>query len=252
MKSKKTAYKRKYLAYLPILLILALILALSGVVYARYSYREGTNGMMHAKEFYFSSNLLDGGEHTLAPGSTEITFTIGNHEDALRYSETTISYSVKVNGATPSGTNLSGTLTAGAISDQQVTITGLVPGQSYEITAEGVGGYHQSLSAWLVVPVAENSLYKYLDTSNPGYVLLTVWSKGVKGDVVITAPSTVIPDNTDAVMRGAKTGDSFTDTVSFQNAGYGSHVYRFFGSGVEIGDFDVKCGGVTAVERVPS
>lgn len=231
---------------------IVLALVLIGMAGARYLYEEDSGGYVKAKEFYFTSNLLDGAAHTLAPGSTEITFSLGNHPDSLRYSETPISYSVKVDGNTPAGTNLTGTLGAGSVQDQTVTITGLVPGQTYTVTAEGVGGYHKTLTATLVIPEEEQYLYKYLDTTNSEYVLLTVWAKGVSGAVTVTAPGTVIPDNTDPIMRSVGTGEAFTDSVSFAGSGYCSHIYRFFGSGVTVNDFDVVCNGITADVKAPN
>lgn len=231
---------------------IVLALVLIGVVGARYLYKSESQGSIHAAEFYFTSDLLDGATHTLAPGTTEITFYLGNHADSLRYAETPIEYTVKVDGNAPTGAGLTGTLAAGSVQDQQVTITGLEPGKSYTVTAVGEGGYHKTLTAILEIPKAEQFLYKYLDTTNGEYVLLTVWAKGVEGDVTITSPHTVIPDNTDAVMRNARTGEPFTDSVSFKGTDYASHVYRFFGSGVTVDNFTVKCGETTATTNVPN
>lgn len=227
-----------------------LALTLLGMVGARYMFRENTRHYIIAKEFYFTSSLLDGDTHTLTPGSTQVTFTLGNHPDDLRYSQTPIEYTVTVDGSVPQGTNLSGTLGAGSIQDQAVTITGLTPGE-HTVTAVGKQGYHKTLTAKLIVPEAERLLYKYLDASNPEYVLLTVWSKGCTGAVTIAPPSGLIPDNTDPVMADAITGQSIVDAVSFAGSGYASHVYRFFGS-AQAGQFTVTCGDVAAEEKAPN
>lgn len=224
---------------LPIALRIAaivLILAGIGVAVARYLYREESDSPVKAKEFYFTSSLLDGGTHTFSPGTESVTFTLTNHADALRYSEMPIAYTVTVS---PSAEIVggAGTLAGGVISDTVVTVSNLQPGISYTVTASADGGYHQILSATVVV--SEPVLYKHLDTTNSEYVLLTVWSQGYLGDVTITAPGTVIPDNTDEVMRTAQTGDPFTDSVSFQSSRYCSHTYRFFGQGVTAEQFSV-------------
>lgn len=228
-----------------------LVLGLLSAVGARYLYKENSRGYVKAKEFYFTSSLLDGASHTLAPGSTAVTFTLGNHPDALRYSEAPIAYTVKIDGAAPQGTNLAGTLDAGSVQDQTVTITNLQPG-TYTVTAEGKGGYHKTLTATLVVPAQDRYLYKHLDTTNSEYVLLTVWAKGVSGTVTVSAPASLIPDNTDSAMRTAQTGLPFTDSESFVDSGYCSHVYRFFGSGVTADDFSVTCSDITAIEKAPN
>lgn len=244
----KTFY---FLAAVGIVLTLILI----GATDASYLYKKKSSGTVKAKEFYFTSNLLDGQPHTLAPGSTQITFTLGNHPDELRFSQTPITYTVEVDGDTPDGENLTGTLEAGSIQNQSVTITGLVPGYTYTVTAEGDGGYHQTLTATLVIPEEEKYLYKYLNTTNSEYVELTVWAKGISGEVSITAPTSVLPNNANLVMAEAKNGAestfTFTDANTFKDAGYCSYTYRFFGSGVTASDFTVICGDFTAEEKNP-
>lgn len=252
MKAKKKEKKFRKAVYIPAAAVIVLALVLIGIAGAKYLYKTDNRGSIRAKEFYFTSNLLDEQTHTLAPGSTQITFSLGNHQDALRYSETPIKYTVKVNGITPDGSGLEGELAEGSVQDASVTIKNLTPGQIYKVAAEGVGGYRKTLTATLVIPEAEKYLYKYLDTTNSEYVLLTVWAKGVSGNVSITPPDTVLPDNTDAVMANARTGAAFTDSDSFKTPGYSSHVYRFFGSGVTASDFAVICGDITAEEKAPN
>ena len=251
MKQRARSKRRPLLIALIVGIILMLVLV--GVVLARYFYRaEPSNGYVIANEFFFSSNLLDGGTHTLAPGSTSVTFTLGNHPDSLRFSQVDIAYTVKVNGANATGSNVTGSLEKGAIHDQTVTIDNLVPGNTYTVTAEGVGGYHKTLTATIVIPAAEKLLYKYLDTTNSEYVLLTVWAKGCQGNVTITPPAGVLPDNTDPAMASATTGVAFTDSVTFASNGYSSHTYRFFGKDVTVDDFTVVCGTVTAETKAPN
>ena len=78
---------------------LVLLVFLMGAVIGRYQRQLRSDNSVKAKEFYFTSNLLDGGTHTLAPGSTEVTFTLGNHADELRFSEVDIAYTVTVTPA---------------------------------------------------------------------------------------------------------------------------------------------------------
>jgi len=237
---------------------LLLLVFLAGAVIGRYQRELGSGGSVRAKEFYFTSDLLDGDTHTLAPGSTEVTFTLRNHEDELRCSEVDITYAVTVArtaGAAAGDAevkygNGGQKLTKGSAKGDTVTIANLFPG-TYTVTATGTGGYEKTLTATIEVLGAESAVYKHLDTSNSEYVLLTVWAQGYQGSVTIEPPEGLIPDNTDQMMKTAETSQSFTDAVSFGTDGYASHTYRFFGSGVTVGDFEVTYNGGTAEEKEP-
>lgn len=222
--------KRRTATIIGVVMFLCALLVI-GVVYAKYVRSVEENGSAIMKEFYFTSNLLDGTQHTLAAGSTEVSFTLSNHADELRYSEVDISYTVEVDDdnalVSVDGDQV---LSENTIDNETVTISNLVPGHTYNITATGNGGYHQVLTATIVVPVAESHLYYHLDTSNSEFVLLTVWAQGFSGEVTITPSNSVIPDNTDVVMRDATIGNDIVDSVSFAGNGYSSHAYRFFGS----------------------
>lgn len=239
--------KRRLAAIIGIVLLCSALITI-GLVYASYVKSLDNKGYAVMKEFYFTSNLLDGGTHTLNPGSKDVTFTIGNHADNLRYSEVDIDYSISVKDLTDESLIVnveesSGTISGGSVNDVNVTISDFVPGHKYEILALGEGSYHQELSAIIVVPENAPKLYYYLDkTSSDEYVVLTVWAQGYSGEVTINPPPSLIPDNTDPVMRDVTTGQiSFTDTTSFvDEEGYSSHSYRFFGNGVSVEDFTVS------------
>lgn len=244
------------LAVLAVCFVLPAILL--GAVIGRYQHQLQSDGSVRAREFYFTSDFLDGGTHTLtpapAPGTTQVSFTLGNHADELRFSEVDIAYEVTVtpvDGVSVEGG--SGTLTQNEKSDATVIIKNLKPGVTYTIEATGTGGYQKALTATIEVLNTEPAVYKYLDTTNHEYVLLTVWAQGYQGDVTITPPAGLIPDNTDSVMEGIQTGAAFTDAASFQDSGYCSHTYRFFGGGVTAGDFTVTYGSSqTAKVKAPS
>ncbi|MCQ2516241.1 MAG: fimbrillin family protein [Saccharofermentans sp.] len=237
--------KRRTATIVGVVMFLCALLVI-GVVYAKYVRSVEGNGSAVMKEFYFTSDLLDGNQHTLAAGSTVVSFTLSNHADALRYSEVDINYTVEINDANDLIYYSEGVLVSGSTNDDTITISDLTPGNTYTITATGNGGYHQELTATIVIPEAESHLYYYLDTSNTEFVILTVWAQGYSGAVTITPPNSVIPDNTDVVMRGVNVGAAFTDSVSFADNGYSSHAYRFFGSGVSVEQFIVSSG--TSVE----
>jgi len=250
--------KKNNLGTAALAVCLVLLVLLAGAVIGRYQHQIQSDSSARALEFYFTSDFLDGGTHTLAPGSTAVSFTLGNHADELRFSEVDISYTVTVthaDGTPASGVKVDGvpaTLAKDQIQDSTVTITGLTPG-TYTVTATGKGGYEKTLTATLEVLDTESAVYKYLDTSNSAYVLLTVWAQGYQGDVTIQPPAGLIPDNTDLVMGSVKTGAEFTDTTSFSSNGYCSHTYRFFGGGVTADKFAVTYGsGQAATVKAPN
>jgi len=235
---------------------LALVSLLVGTAIGRYQNQFRSDSSVRALNFYFTSPFLDGGTHTLAPGSTEVSFTLGNHADELRFSEVDITYEVTVEpsaGITVTYGNSAKTLDKDNKQDDTVTIQGLKPGGTYTVQATGTCGYEQILTATVEVLSVEPAVYMHLDTTNSAYVLLTVWAQNYKGAVTITPPAWLIPDNTDPVMATVQTGQPFTDAASFQTSGYSSHTYRFFGSGVTAEQFQVTYdGGKNATEKAPS
>ncbi|MBR5253270.1 MAG: hypothetical protein IKV39_05285 [Clostridia bacterium] len=249
--------KRKLNAAVAVYIIVGIILcALVGNALAKYFQTSSNPSTFKAMDFYFSSELLDEGVHTLSPGVTEMEFTLRNYADTLRISEV----DVKITDVTISGTagaavayDADITLKSNYLEQLAVKITGLVPGGEYNITAtatggseNGVGGYVKTITGTIKVPAEENKLYKYFQNYG-SYVLLTVWAQGYQGDVKIDIPEGVIPDNTDAVMADAVTGGIVTDTTTFNQNKYSSHVYRFFvtGGSVTADSFVVKYAGET-------
>lgn len=225
-KNIKTTRKKVIISTIAVVLSLC-VLAI-GMFAAKYINEESSDGLVVAQNFYFTSNFLDGKEHTLASDSTSVTFTLGNHEDDLRYSEVDIEYEVTVdNGATIEKDT--GTLASGSINDAEVTISGLQPGKTYKVEAVGKGGYTKTLTATIVVPEKKAQLYYHEDKSSAEYILLTVWNEGdEKGEVTITY--TGIPDNTNPNMNDWKKSDNDTEvkqTVTIEP--HESKVFRFFG-----------------------
>ncbi len=216
-----------------IAVMLSLCVLTVGMLVAKYLSERSSDGLVRAKNFYFTSNLLDGEEHTLAPGTTSVNFTLGNHEDDLRYSEVDIEYTVTVNnGATV--TNDKGTLTKGSVKDAEITISNLKTGK-YTVTAVGTGGYSKTLTATIVVPAKETQLYQHQDNSAGEYILLTVWNEGDKAGNV-TIEYTGIPDNTNSNMTAWKTNEIHQVTIEPHE----SKVFRFFGGTVTVTGAEAK------------
>ncbi len=207
---------------------LVLLCSLAGLAFARYMRSLHSGVSVRVKEFYFTSNLLDGETHTLAPGTDSITFTLGNHGDELRHSEVDIDYTVTVEN--PAGTVPATvapgphTLAKNSKASNEVTISNLKPGR-YIVTATGKGeGYTQELTAVIVVPEETTKVYQYLDRSESEYSVLTVWNEG-NTDKTVTVTYTGIPDNTNPDMGAWKIGGPGQDVTI---ASHGSKVFRFF------------------------
>ena len=243
------------------LLVLVLLVALVGGTLAKYFSSRDAEGTVRAKMFYFTSDFLNGTERKLNPGVTEVTFTVGNHEDDLRYAEMDISYAVTVSPALADGNVIcdTTTLAGGSIKDGTITLKGMTAGTTYTVTVEAIGGaknsmggYKKTLTGTIVVR-DEGNVYKYLKDEGT-HVILTVWAQGYTGTVNVGYPDGIIPDNTDSVMKDVKTnGDSFDDSTSFAIDSDASHDYRFFYSGTtpSINDFTVTYSGKTATEQKP-
>ncbi len=214
---------------------LVLLVLLLGAAIGRYQRQLKSDSSFRAEEFYFTSDFLNGGIHTLAPpvsgGSTEVSFTLGNHADDLRVSEVEIEYEVMVEpaGAAVTYADTSRKLGSGTAEDDTVTIAGLRPGVTYTVTATGRGGYEKSLTATIEVLSNEAQIYQYKEATSE-YTLLTVWNEGEEaGDVTIAY--TGIPDNTNPNMEdwSAGAGTAINKTVAI--GPHESRVFRFFGGG---------------------
>lgn len=232
--------KKKRVGAAALAVCLLLLVLLIGAVMGRYQRQLRSDASVRALEFYFTSNFLDGGVHTLAPDSTELTFTLGNHADELRFSEVDISYevTVKTNGSEAVGVavaygNANKKLAKDTKQDDAVTIQNLTP-NTYTITAVGTGGYSKTLTATIVIPPKKGQLYYYTEEIPGEYKLLTVWNEGdAEGSVTITY--TGIPDNTNPNMKGWSTGSG--STGSGKTVAIGAHeskVFRFFSGTVEV------------------
>lgn len=230
-RKKKTPKIRKKVAILAVAVMLSISTLSLGIVAAKYIKQRNSTGLVGAAEFYFTSNLLDRKEHTLAPGSTSVTFTLGNHADDLRFSDVNIEYKVTVNNSDATVNNASGTIANDKVNDAEVTISNLKAG-TYIITAVGEGGYTKTLTATIVIPKQNTDIHcKIDDTSVDGCVILTVWNEGEKAGTV-TITYTGVPDNTNPNMINWLSGDSVSENVTI-NA-HQSKVYRFFGGTVSV------------------
>lgn len=259
MVTRRHAKKRsnRFGLYALVLLIVVLGLGSTGGAVAKYVQEHQGNGSLAAKEFYFTSNLLTdkGANYTLNSGITSVSFTLGNNADDLRFADDDIAYAIEV--SLENGDDLgegegvlsktAGTLNGGVKSVETFTLSGLVAGKTYEVTATGTAGYKEILNADFTVSMPGRNVYKYIDTSAPGVVVLhvwteNVWTEDVDGGLFVKFPERLIPDSTDPVLievdnytDGEYRSGSFTDSSSF-DIPYSSRKYRFFDDGATLSD----------------
>ncbi len=242
---------------------LALILIGASVwgVLAKYVWQQEEEMLVQAKMFYFTSDLLtqEGAEYTLNPGTTSVTFTLKDHIDEKRYSECEIQYEVYVDGVKtdkagkPTENSATGLLNAEHRTDE-ITFD-VEAGKTYNVKAVGNAGYTKTLSATFTVQPLPTGFYKHLepDTANDYFVLLTVWTENVTGDVTVDFPDGLIPDATDPHLAniqnyfdGSYQGTS-TGEINFSE--YNSRTYRFFKENpsriYSVGDFTVTMDTLT-------
>lgn len=206
--------KKKILSVFSVcmLVFLACAVGLSAFVWAKYLSDEAKDTVVAAKSFYFESDLLSAEQptYTLAPGTKSITIRLKNHADALRFSDVNISYKVTATGQTAK----TGTLTGGKNTDVDVTFDNLTAG-TYTLTAEATSPYSKVLSAKFVIPDEEGGIaYSVIDVKNSPVLRLTVWTNDYSGNVKLTWPSGVYPDNTDPLLASV-TGTAAT--LNFKN-----------------------------------
>lgn len=253
--------KRNLFSVVAIVALLAVYVAvLVGGVDAKYVTQSGDENVLAAREFYFSSNILseEGSAYTVNAGTNSTSFTLTNSADKLRHTEYDIRYEVTCNDEEVTITNGSGTLNGNAVSSATVIVSGLKGGNTYTVTAVGTGGdsgkdgYKKTLTATFTV-MDDGKIYKHLDTTNPAYVVLTLWTEDLNGNVTVSYDGeNLIPDHTDNVLKSIYNynsekygGFSFTDT--FEKP-YSSRTYRFFIA--EPGTFSADQFTVTLGEKI--
>lgn len=209
---KRTMKKDRLMFFSVLLIALAFAVSMCALVWAKYISQEKKDTVVAAQAFYFESDLLteNGATYTLAPGTTKITFHMKNVADELRISDVEINYTVTVNG----NTYKEGTLGAKKSENQPIYITGLTQG-TYEVVATATSPYAKTLKATFVIPAASNEVfYSVSDAANSPVLRVTVWTEDYSGNVTLSWPGGIFPDNTDPLLANA-TGTSAT--VNFEN-----------------------------------
>lgn len=254
-KGKECGTVKAYIGILVCVLAIALFFLLIGNVVSKYVYKNNGQGVALAHEFYFGSDCLteEGKEYVLSPGCTSVDVSLRNFPDELRFATTEVAYilTVKEKGNDEVLLQKTGTLAPNKKSEATESIP-VQSGKTYEVTAYGNGGFVKTLKATFIILPESAGIYKYVDDYDE-YVVLTVWSENITGNVGITFPASLLPDNTDDAMTGAlRTDGNVIDSDNFKKA-YSSHSYRFFKTNAELSytveNFDVSCGETIATAK---
>ena len=246
---KKPLNMKKIVIFFSILLVFVLMSSITA--YAIYVRSTGFNGVVSSNKFYFESDLLDESNPTyeLNSETTEVTFNVRNYLDSYRISEVDIVVTVTASGGTLNKTDI--TLTKNSECTEVITLSNLIPGNTYEVSVKGSAGYEKELKAKFFVRSTDAGIYKYVDESNPAYILLTVWSTDKSGDVVISFNGAdIVPDKTWSTLIDF---DLSLTTINLHVEEYTSHVYRFFiKSTSDLSKLSVKQNGTELDEKIPS
>lgn len=227
-------YERKRNPRRIYLWVLVLILLAGSVwgVSAKYRMQREQDMLVQAKMFYFTSDLLqeDGFTYYLNPGTSEVTFHLYNYIDSLRTTDPSLSiqYDVYINNEQLGDT---AALTAEHDSaeikfslENNVTL--------YEVRVEGNVGYQKNLYATFNLLQYPHDFCKHLDKSDKNYVLLTVWTKDIAGNVTVKFPDGLIPDTTAGtwanIANFSENGYTSSTTNIIKMEEYNSISYRFF------------------------
>lgn len=251
-KEAKRILRHKFTKKALIVLICAaaiIICAVGGVVYAKYIIERNKFATVTSPDFYFESDILteSGGLYYINSMTESVTVTLKNSADDLRISQMDVYYTVTVTGGATLSKE-SGKLTASpSPASDEITVSGLEEGETYTLEATGYTkngeeiGFSKTIKIDIEVEESSAKVYKHLDVSGGNYVVLTVWTKNLKGDVTVAFPDGLIPDNTNPGMESAQSSvKSFTDENTLEV--YSSHTYRFFKSNslsVSAEDFNV-------------
>ena len=242
--------KKKKIILIFVLVFIISFCSIFGIAYALYTRTNNFLGIVQSEEFYLNSSVLKKEDvvYELNSGTTYVEFDILNYENSLRYSTEDIVVEITSTDGTLSTEEV--TLKGDEASKTVVTLSGLVDGGTYTVTVTGKAGYQEILKATFVVRNNINEIYKYIDNSNPNYVLVTIWTKDVSGEVTINFElANLVVDNTWIGMEHIDSNSSFNVTVESNS----SYVYRFFKTSTsDVSKLSILYSGNEVSEKTPS
>ena len=122
-------------------------------------------GVVNARNFYFVSDLLDGGVHqVMVKEDTMASVTLMNYINEERYSEVDIDYVVEVRDTDKDEKSsltvspAAGTITKGQRNAVEIVVSGLKAGHTYKITASTDNTYVKTLTGVVKVNADDSPL----------------------------------------------------------------------------------------------
>lgn len=134
-------------------------------VSAKYIRQTELTGVVNARNFYFVSDLLDGGVHqVMVKEDTMASVTLMNYINEERYSEVDIDYVVEVRDTDKDEKSsltvspAAGTITKGQRNEVEIVVSGLKAGHTYKITASTDNTYVKTLTGVVKVNADDSPL----------------------------------------------------------------------------------------------
>lgn len=145
--------------------VFCMIMISISFVSAKYIRQTELTGVVNARNFYFVSDLLDGGVHqVMVKEDTMASVTLMNYINEERYSEVDIDYVVEVRDTDKDEKSsltvspAAGTITKGQRNAVEIVVSGLKAGHTYKITASTDNTYAKTLTGVVKVNADDSPL----------------------------------------------------------------------------------------------
>lgn len=195
-----------------ILLSFIMFSLISGASYAKYIFEQKSPVEVDAKNFYFTSNLLvesskEMKNYTLQAGVDEIEFTLMNYPDELRTSEVDIQGVAILTKDSEEIAKQTFTLGKNQQSEQVIRFDNPKLSEGvYVVTATAESPYSQTLRArFTITDLYQDVDYSVIDKVGSPNLMVKVNTTDYEGNIIITWPDGVYPDNTDPYLQNANT-----------------------------------------------
>lgn len=194
------------------MLVVSIVLLIVGIAAAGYIMSNRQSGIIAAKNFYFSSDLLkedsESAVYYLDNQTDSFVIKLYNYEDPKRRTQADIGYKITVVGGDTDHSS-TGTLTAGEAGEASITVKPTA--KSITVTAQATSPYKKTIKA--VFSMESGKRFTVDDAQGKTAAVLTMvctdYSAAAK-TVDLTLPSGVIPDDTDSNI--SKSGSGYTYT----------------------------------------
>lgn len=209
---EKWRYEKKISNKFNIILLVVLTIVLVGTTVAKFIFEENFETAYKANNFYFNSDLLSVPEENLEyvypRGLDEISFSLINYDDSLRISEINYDYIVNLEKDNEIIDTKTGTLLKNQMSSETIKFDGLSVGE-YLVTAKVESPYKKILTAKFSLLEEDENIEYVVNTSEETYIVeVKVTTKEYNGNISITYPEGVVPDNTDVKIENGASSNT--------------------------------------------